>query len=236
MKKIIFLACFFPFFTVFADNQRLDQTVDATKQYIEILEKTNAQMSLWYNPYGLMVAALSLLLAALAIGVAFVLYKQSRDHKLQLEAERKTRQDEFENFLKERTNSAKKLVDELAARSEKQFDQLINEQKSKLTKSVSNSKEDILKIEKRIEELENQKANVPIGAAQVVAAEWDNNPLSVFSGITNNVHKCSACGYGFKVQMNDPYLGVVRAHSLSGKASVTCPKCNNVDSVYGGLY
>lgn len=45
-------------------------TESPEKAYIEILEKTNSQLSVWTNPYGIMVGIVSALTAILAIGVA----------------------------------------------------------------------------------------------------------------------------------------------------------------------
>lgn len=63
----------------------------STQNYIEILEKTNQQLSLWYNPYGILIGVLTLLLAFLAILFTYILWRQGADYK-------KT----FESFLDER--------------------------------------------------------------------------------------------------------------------------------------
>ena len=55
-----------------------DQTI---KNYQQILEKTNEQLSLWSNPYGVIIAALGVLFAVLAIIAVFVLYRQSKEYK-----------------------------------------------------------------------------------------------------------------------------------------------------------
>src|SRR5216683_5279708 len=46
--------------------------------YVRLLERTNQQLSLWWNPYGIMVAALGALFAVLAIVAAFIIFRQSR--------------------------------------------------------------------------------------------------------------------------------------------------------------
>ena len=46
----------------------------ADSNYLQILEKTNAQLSLWWNPYGVLIAAVGILIAVLAIaGVYFAI-------------------------------------------------------------------------------------------------------------------------------------------------------------------
>jgi hypothetical protein len=49
--------------------------------YIAILEKTNQQLSPWWNPYGVMVAALGVLFASGAIVAGFLLFRQSREYR-----------------------------------------------------------------------------------------------------------------------------------------------------------
>ena len=92
-----------------------------TQNYIDILEKTNTQLSLWYNPYGLMIGILSILIAVLAILFAFILWRQGKDYK-----------DAFNTFLDEQkevsTNEIKKVI--LEARGI--LDEQINTQTLKL--------------------------------------------------------------------------------------------------------
>ncbi|OHB18515.1 MAG: hypothetical protein A2854_00075 [Parcubacteria group bacterium RIFCSPHIGHO2_01_FULL_56_18] len=63
----------------------------STQNYIELLEKTNQQLSLWYNPYGFLVGILTLLITLLAILFTYILWRQGAEYK-------KT----FESFLDER--------------------------------------------------------------------------------------------------------------------------------------
>jgi rubrerythrin len=195
-----------------------------TRNYTDILEKTNSQLSLWTNPYGLMVGALSFLLTALAIAVAFVLYKQSLDHKNQLEEERAERKSEFLDFLTNSRNVMKQLIEENISKTTKELDLLIEQQK-KLT--ISASVEEINKINNKIAELEKQKANVSANVAQAVAVEWENSTMSALAGLsTTRVHKCKSCGFGFKIKAGNPLLTLSNGHG-----NVTCPKCKNVDEV-----
>src|SRR5437879_3003819 len=49
--------------------------------YMRLLERTNAQLSLWWSPYGLMVGALGALFAVLAIVAAIVIFRQSSEYR-----------------------------------------------------------------------------------------------------------------------------------------------------------
>ena len=55
------------------------ETVNPDVQnYINILEKTNQQLNLWYNPYGIAIAILAIFFAILALAAAFIIYRQGR--------------------------------------------------------------------------------------------------------------------------------------------------------------
>lgn len=104
-----------------------------TQNYIEILEKTNAQLSLWYNPYGLMIGILTLLVAVLAIYFAYILYRQGRDYQDFLEKQK--------NILGEETRGhAKKVLDEYIQSRNKELEGSTGEVKEKIEKELENLK------------------------------------------------------------------------------------------------
>src|SRR5712692_10296532 len=49
--------------------------------YIRLLERTNQQLSLWWNPYAVMVATLGALFAVLAIVAAVIIFRQGREYR-----------------------------------------------------------------------------------------------------------------------------------------------------------
>jgi len=125
-----------------------------TSEYIAILEKTNQQLSLWYNPYGLMVAILTLLIAVIAIGVSIALWKHSRDQREK--ADRFF--EEQARIIKEKNESVKKV--------EEKLQQLIVQYERQLKDTtIANKKE----VQKTIDELRREKATLAtyIGPASV---------------------------------------------------------------------
>lgn len=67
----------------------IDTMVDTIRvvdqqEYIDLLEKTNQQMSYWWGPLGAAIAFLGLLFAVGAIVAGYLLYRQSRDYRVQL--------------------------------------------------------------------------------------------------------------------------------------------------------
>ena len=58
-----------------------DQCQAMLNNYASIVEKTNNQLGLWSNPYGLMVGILTLLMAIGAIFITYLLWRNSKDQK-----------------------------------------------------------------------------------------------------------------------------------------------------------
>lgn len=74
----------------------------ATRHYMEILEKTNEQLSISLNPYGIFIAALGLLFTALALMAIYINWKQSRDFKDTLDASITKYEKMIQDFLTHR--------------------------------------------------------------------------------------------------------------------------------------
>src|SRR3989344_565750 len=105
----------------------------STQNYINVLEKTNLQLSLWYNPYGLMVGVLTLLVALLAIYFAYILYRQGRDYKDFLENQKR--------ILGEETrNHAKKVLDDYIQSRNEELKGSTGEVKEKIEKELEEVK------------------------------------------------------------------------------------------------
>lgn len=62
------------------------QRTQLDSAYIAVLEKTNTQLSYWFNPLGVAVGALAVLITALTIMAAVLLWRQSREFKATLNA------------------------------------------------------------------------------------------------------------------------------------------------------
>ena len=78
-----------------------------TQLYISLLENTNQQLSLWSNPYGVLVAILSFLVAFLAIAAAFILFRQTREYR-----------ELFQNALKDYQNALQKNIEKIGLDAE----------------------------------------------------------------------------------------------------------------------
>lgn len=101
------------------DPMFVDSLPQETELYIDLLEKTNQQLSLWFNPYAIMVAVLTGLIAILAIGGTFLVYWVSKDYRDKARKERtrhrgelQAKQDEFFATLTSMTHDKLRLFDE----------------------------------------------------------------------------------------------------------------------------
>lgn len=130
--------------TVVIIQQRIDNNI--AQNYQQILEKTNSQLSLWWNPYGVFIAMLGVLFTVLAIVAAFVIYRQSKEYR-----------DLIKNSLEEHKIALDKLINEKNNQLkiyDASLDKSIKEYTEQLKTVSKDSKE---QIEKFITKLEEQK-------------------------------------------------------------------------------
>lgn len=78
----------------------------STQTYIELLEKTNEQLSFWYLPYELAIGFLTVAIAVLTVGFSFMLWRQSIDYKKKIDELIK----EQEKYLKTEIASSSLVV------------------------------------------------------------------------------------------------------------------------------
>ncbi len=109
-----------------------DQIVSQSDMYnyLEIVEKTNQQLSLWFNPYAIMVTALAVIVGILTIAAAIIVYRMSKDYK------------DFLNTLKSKADDTIKLVGE-------QIERFDDEVKTPNEEMVANLRKTIAKLDKQ---------------------------------------------------------------------------------------
>lgn len=193
------------------------------QNYIDILEKTNQQLSLWYNPYGVIVGALAVLFTILTIVAVVIIYRESREYKNKLEADREFYKNKINEFL----DSQKKIIEQrnkIAEGVSQKIDNKLKEYKKKLKESSKKQKEEIQKV---IDKLELEKLTLKTDIGPItVAPNYDYSLMSgVGFGLFKTIHKCSKCGFGF-------YVDTAPSYTRVGNMAVACPKCQNVDTVY----
>lgn len=185
------------------------------KQYLEILEKTNQQLGLWTNPYGVMVAVLSAMFAVLAIAVAYALWQNSREQK---------------EIIKQQVEENEKRINKMHEKAAENFEKLIEDKKNQLREATDIEKE---KIKNEIENLEIERAKLPL----VEPVIQKNLSYCLSTELTQNrkIHRCSKCGYGYLINNSLDYsemLGRTASQVIFGnEKGYRCPSCGNIDEI-----
>jgi len=81
----------------------------AESLYMSILEKTNSQLSLWWNPYGVMIAALGVLFTVGAISVTLLLFRQSSDYQRKIDQALENQQKILSAYMEEHRGHLEEL-------------------------------------------------------------------------------------------------------------------------------
>ena len=165
-----------------------DQYQVMLNNYATIVEKTNNQLGLWSNPYGLSIGILTALIAIGAVIVSILLWKNSKDQK---------------DLFKSKMDEQEKLLRENIEDQRKEYDALIEEYKQKLSSAVDGSKKDIL--EKILMDLKREKASIGLSGISMsgVTGPIGSVPLAssfvtgAAFGITKSIF-CINCGREFK--------------------------------------
>jgi hypothetical protein len=203
----------------------MEITDSATQSYINILEKINQQLSYGYGSYSTTIAALAVLFTVLTIVAVSIIYFLGSDYKNKMKADR----EEYKRKLDEFISSQQSLIEEkdrISKEISEKIEATLVEYKKKLKESSAEQKKE---IQRAIDKLELDKLTLKssIGPISVSPDIQDYNFVSATSALFDrNFHKCSKCGFGFYVD-NSP----LTAMSVLGGKTVTCPKCQNVDTI-----
>lgn len=164
--------------------QRRDEQI--IKDYQQILEKTNEQLSLWSNPYGLFVGMLGVLFAVLAIIAVFVLYRQSKEYKDLINKSLQEHRLALDKLLAERNNQ----LDIYNA----SIDKSIMEYKEQLKTENEDTQKQIKEF---ISKLEEQKEYIDTQIHTYKHSGWHNKDIPV------SYHINSFTIFNSKITLND---------------------------------
>ena len=188
--------------------------------YMSILEKTNQQLGVWSNPYGIAIGILSIFIAIIAIGVAFALWRQSKEQK-----------DRFNQFLADQEKIIK-LKNKSLEQVELKLNRLISAYEEQLKSATKNNKKE---IEEAIADLKKEKASIgayigPAAALGTVSgpsiANYDFSQGASF--MTNNSTVCTSCGKRFSYSMGTDILSSM---VTIGSKTVYCSYCGHRNMV-----
>ncbi len=191
--------------------------------YASIVEKTNQQLSLWTNPYGLMIGFLTILIAVIAIVVSVYLWKNSSDQKKRVD-DFFDRQEEDIIKAKKAMESIYKERDEKAKLYEKDLNELIKGYTDKLSGVDAKNAVERAKLEKILEDLNNKKVSLSEYTIPE-AIDIDQGIYNVY-GLNRSIKttKCFGCGkdFQYKYQSDVPW-NRVRFSTIN--KIVNCPHC-----------
>lgn len=206
--------------TIYILNQNLDKSI--VTNYQEILEKTNSQLSLWWNPYGILIGTLGVLFTILTIIAAVVIYRQGKEYKELINESLLKHENVLSQLILKNNQQIKNI--------ETNLDNTINEYKEKLKNVAQEGKDEINDF---IKKLEDQKVTVDSQIMNIVTPEYISTDIVNF-GLTNYKyqHTCSKCGFGYMVQEKP---SAITSHTYrplgSGAKTITCPKCYNIEVI-----
>jgi hypothetical protein len=113
--------------------------VRADSLHIALLERVNSQLSLVWNPLGVMIGALGVLFAVGAIASGLILYRQGREYRSLLEKAIAENGRVVTAYLEEKGahfEAMRQALDEHLARSRSELAQLSGEQKTQMQQYV----------------------------------------------------------------------------------------------------
>lgn len=210
--------------------------------YANILEKTNNQLSLWWNPYAVMIGILTILIAFITIGFSVYFWLNSREQKKDMKEFYEKREEENKtvmNAIKERSDRESKMMEERGRRAkeyEESLDELISsykEYKEKLSKLDKDNKKDMERIEKVVDELNKAKASLGkyellpevIYDPKIHLSSYPNS--SVFFNKKPSIKHiiCENCGLDFKYKDSKVDVQFADSVFVYNRKKVYCPHC-----------
>ena len=145
------------------------------KNYQQILEKTNTQLSLWWNPYGIFVAMLGVLFALLAIIAVFLIFRQSNEYKTLINKSLDDHKNALDKLITEKNNQLEN--------DKTRLDSLIMEYEEKLKTSGTESKKEINEF---ISKLKEQKEFIDTEIHIYKHSGWQHKDIPENYPVTQN--------------------------------------------------
>ena len=171
----------------------------AMEGYVNLLEKTNEQLSLGWTPYNTAIAVFGFATTFIAILFAVFTFTQSRDYQRQLnkrdEDYKKNLETERESFvanLNKRSDEHFKVLNkrlDLARERKENLDKIILKYEKELGKIPKGQKGRVANIEKSIKKLEEERSSLQF--------QINDIPVTPESSIVSSHVSASPLGYVF---------------------------------------
>jgi DNA-directed RNA polymerase subunit RPC12/RpoP len=187
-----------------------------SKQAISILEKTNEQLGLWWNPYGVLIGILGILFAVLAIAATVILFRQSR---------------EYRSILAESVANYESIINKFIEEKRIEIDSKIKEAEKELAGTTDKRKElenslAVLKTTKDILDAQLARGSVTI-PGYVGLSGYSGYQGTPRTRVEKTI-KCSKCEHEFTFSRSIPGVLLDIANFTM---PARCPKCNFENTV-----
>lgn len=187
------------------------------QKYLDIIQKTNDQLGLWTNPYGIMIAALGVLFGVLAIVATFIIFRQNAAYRSMINESIMNYQTIINKFLDE-----KRI--ELQAKMKELTDRIATAEGDSKTKLL-NALDELKQAKEEIDRQVSFKLHPVSGYATFFTP-----PLAGYSGYSSGsefiteekVVTCPHCGTKFTARRTVPRINVGTSASWFEK----CPQCH----------
>lgn len=213
---------------VSTDSTRLQLSRDSAlrneRAYREILEKTNIQLSLWTNPYGLFVGALGVLFTIGTIAVGFTIFRQGSDYRNLIRQSIADYQSIINAFIEEKNQQIeilKQSVSEHIVRLAKEDEDAVGARKEQIGQEIS----DLRQLQDELKVVEAPRSWAATSAAALGLGQ------NGFGGPTPSTATLQALGRLYTQRLQHTCSKCKRqfAPSVSPLSSTKCPYCGHVD-------
>ena len=218
--------------------QAPDQYQVMLNNYANILEKTNQQLGLWTNPYGLMIGLLTIIMAIAAIVVSIILWKNSREQRQKSAEFYKKQEEKVAEEIKVIKEVSDREVERSAKREERareyetKFNDLIDIYKDKLNTLDAGSEEEIARVEKIVDNL--NKAKSSLSSYEIPTAKDASYADDILGTYGHTLSKpqlyptiCSNCQFEFKYKNKDDNIWGTASVNFFNNKKVKCPHCGH---------
>ena len=185
----------------------------ANSLYVSLLEKTNQQLGLWTNPYGVAVATLEVLFAIGAIVVALLLFRQTHEHRAVIQESIAKYESILNTLVQDRLQQMQVQLDELITGARKELETASAGQRPNLERRI-------LELEEKRDEI--MRAERPLGG--MPAGIGGRSTLS-FSSLLSSRHLCASCGR--ELALPEP----ASLMAVTGEREVFCSNCGALNRI-----
>ena len=198
-----------------------------TQQYITLLEKTNQQLSLWSNPYGVLITILSTLFTVLTVVAAVIIWRQSREQKEAFREALTNYENGLQENLKKIGSEAESKIQSFIDIKTTEINNLSGDTKKQAKKILDDLKKEKDSISSRVQFSSVQTQPLKFGGTTIntgaggpsTIGVWGNGGAATTVGVF-----CNNCG-AYNPNANHNSFGVLFVPGATAASASFCSKC-----------